>query len=210
MRSWGRARLRRGCGAAGARGQTRENTHGPSHAAWPFLSNSLLLFRPGRPSLHTVASLTHHLNTNNNQPTTFHSQPPTLQPNPTNSAGANPQRRGLPKRAPSLTKLVDDLVDELGGDRSINSVLVANNGLAAVKFMRSVRSWANQTFGNSRAIGLVAMATPEDIRINAEHVTLADQFVEVPGGTNNNNYANVKLIVQVAERAGVDAVWPGW
>jgi acetyl-CoA carboxylase/biotin carboxylase 1 len=38
----------------------------------------------------------------------------------------------------------------------------------------------------------------------------ADQFVEVPGGTNNNNYANVKLIVQVAERAGVDAVWPGW
>jgi hypothetical protein len=59
------------------------------------------------------------------------------------------------------------------------SVLVANNGLAAVKFMRSIRSWANQTFGNSRAIALVAMATPEDLRINAEHVTLADQFVEV-------------------------------
>lgn len=59
------------------------------------------------------------------------------------------------------------------------SVLVANNGLGAVKFMRSIRSWANQTFGNSRAIALVAMATPEDIRINAEHVTLADQFVEV-------------------------------
>jgi len=92
----------------------------------------------------------------------------------------------------------------------LRSVLVANNGLAAVKFMRSIRSWAFQTFDSSRAIALVAMATPEDIRINAEHVTLADQFVEVPGGTNNNNYANVKLIVQVAERAGVDAVWPGW
>ncbi|KAK9790754.1 hypothetical protein WJX73_002279 [Symbiochloris irregularis] len=37
-----------------------------------------------------------------------------------------------------------------------------------------------------------------------------DQFVEVPGGSNNNNYANVPLIVQVAERANVDAVWPGW
>jgi len=57
---------------------------------------------------------------------------------------------------------------------------------------------------------MVAMATPEDIRVNAEHVTQADQFIEVPGGTNNNNYANVKLIVQIAERAGVDAVWPGW
>jgi acetyl-CoA carboxylase/biotin carboxylase 1 len=89
-------------------------------------------------------------------------------------------------------------------------VLVANNGLAAVKFMRSIRLWAQHTFGNNRAITLVAMATPEDIRINAEHVSLADQFVEVPGGTNNNNYANVKLIVQIAERAGVDAVWPGW
>lgn len=90
------------------------------------------------------------------------------------------------------------------------SVLVANNGLAAVKFMRSIRSWAVQTFGSPRAVAMVAMATPEDIRINAEHVTQADQFVEVPGGTNNNNYANVKLIVQIAERAGVDAVWPGW
>jgi len=89
-------------------------------------------------------------------------------------------------------------------------VLVANNGLAAVKFMRSIRSWAVQTFGHARAVAMVAMATPEDIRINAEHVTQADQFVEVPGGTNNNNYANVKLIVQIAERAGVDAVWPGW
>lgn len=76
--------------------------------------------------------------------------------------------------------------------------------------MRSVRSWANQCFGNSKAVSLVAMATPDDIRINAEHLALADQFVEVPGGTNNNNYANVRLIVQIAQRAGVDAVWPGW
>ena len=46
--------------------------------------------------------------------------------------------------------------------------------------------------------------------MDAEHIRMADQFVEVPGGRNNNNYANVRLIVQVAERAGVDAVWPGW
>ena len=29
-------------------------------------------------------------------------------------------------------------------------------------------------------------------------------------GSNKNNYANVDLIVQVAEREGVDAVWPGY
>jgi biotin carboxylase len=33
---------------------------------------------------------------------------------------------------------------------------------------------------------------------------------QVPGGTNNNNYANVELIVDVAERMGVHAVWAGW
>ena len=54
------------------------------------------------------------------------------------------------------------------------------------------------------------MATPEDMRVDAEHVRLADQFVEVAGGGNHNNYANVQLILQIAERAGVDAVWPGW
>ena len=90
------------------------------------------------------------------------------------------------------------------------SVLVANNGLAAVKFIRSIRSWAYKTFGNERAVALVVMATPEDMRVDAEHIRMADQFVEVPGGSNNNNYANVALIVEVADRANVDAVWPGW
>ena len=45
---------------------------------------------------------------------------------------------------------------------------------------------------------------------NAEFVRLADRVVEVPNGSNKNNYANVDLIVDVAEREGVDAVWPGW
>ncbi|GMH43409.1 hypothetical protein BSKO_11331 [Bryopsis sp. KO-2023] len=116
----------------------------------------------------------------------------------------------IPKRAPSMTENVSGFVARLGGDKPIYRILVANNGLGAVKFMRSVRSWAFNSFGSDKAIFLVAMATPEDIKINAEHLQLADQFVEVPGGTNNNNYANILLILQTAERAQVDAVWPGW
>ncbi|KAG8834254.1 acetyl-coenzyme-A carboxylase, partial [Serendipita sp. 399] len=54
------------------------------------------------------------------------------------------------------------------------------------------------------------MATPEDLKVNAEYIRMADRYVEVPGGTNNNNYANVDFIVDVAERAGVHAVWAGW
>ncbi|XP_058085333.1 acetyl-CoA carboxylase 1-like isoform X2 [Magnolia sinica] len=105
---------------------------------------------------------------------------------------------------------VDDFCKALGGKKPIHSILIANNGMAAVKFMRSIRTWAYETFGTEKAILLVAMATPEDMRINAEHIRIADQFVEVPGGTNNNNYANVQLIVEMAEITHVDAVWPGW
>jgi acetyl-CoA carboxylase/biotin carboxylase 1 len=35
------------------------------------------------------------------------------------------------------------------------------------------------------------MATPEDLEANAAYIQLADELVNVPGGSNNNNYANV-------------------
>nr|ASZ00199.1 acetyl-CoA carboxylase 1 [Geranium maderense] len=112
-------------------------------------------------------------------------------------------------RQPAISE-VDEFCHALGGNKPIHSILIANNGMAAVKFIRSVRTWAYETFGTEKAILLVAMATPEDMRINAEHIRIADQFVEVPGGTNNNNYANVQLILEMAEITHVDAVWPGW
>jgi len=59
-------------------------------------------------------------------------------------------------------------------------------------------------------VEFTVMATPEDLKVNAEYIRMADQYIEVPGGSNNNNYANVDLIVDVAERAGVHAVWAGW
>ncbi|KAG6438183.1 hypothetical protein SASPL_103120 [Salvia splendens] len=116
----------------------------------------------------------------------------------------------IPSRSPTVIPEVDEFCQALGGRRAIHSILIANNGMAAVKFIRSIRTWAYETFGTDKAILLVAMATPEDMRINAEHIRIADQFVEVPGGTNNNNYANVQLIVEMAEMTHVDAVWPGW
>jgi hypothetical protein len=57
-------------------------------------------------------------------------------------------------------------VSELGGDkgRVIEKVLIANNGVAAVKAIRSIRRWAYEVFGDERAIAFVVMATPEDLR----------------------------------------------
>jgi hypothetical protein len=57
-------------------------------------------------------------------------------------------------------------VNELGGDKArvIEKVLIANNGNAAVKAIRSIRKWAYDIFANERAIQFAVMATPEDLR----------------------------------------------
>lgn len=107
---------------------------------------------------------------------------------------------------------VEEYVAKLGGDKGIviEKVLIANNGVAAVKAIRSIRRWAYEVFGNEKAISFVVMATPEDLRANAEYIRMGDVIVDVPGGSNNHNYANVTLIVELARLHGVHAVWAGW
>ncbi|XP_038560546.1 acetyl-CoA carboxylase isoform X4 [Micropterus salmoides] len=103
-----------------------------------------------------------------------------------------------------------EFVTRFGGNRIIEKVLIANNGIAAVKCMRSIRRWSYEMFRNERTIRFVVMVTPEDLKANAEYIKMADHYVPVPGGTNNNNYANVELIVDIAKRIPVQAVWAGW
>ncbi|EMG48936.1 ACC1 Acetyl-CoA carboxylase [Candida maltosa Xu316] len=138
-------------------------------------------------------------------------------PSPTESLSYTQLHESLPphflggnsvyKAEPSV---VTDFVKSHQGHTVITKVLIANNGIGAVKEIRSVRKWAYETFGDEKAIQFTVMATPEDMAANAEYIRMADQFVEVPGGTNNNNYANVDLIVEIAERTDVHAVWAGW
>lgn len=74
----------------------------------------------------------------------------------------------------STSQTVEDFVKARGGDRVIKKVLIANNGMAATKSIMSMRQWAYMTFGDERAIQFVAMATPEDLKANAEFIRLAD------------------------------------
>lgn len=39
-----------------------------------------------------------------------------------------------------------------------------------------------------------------------EYIKIADHYVPVPGGTNNNNYANVELILDIAKRIPVQVL----
>lgn len=66
-----------------------------------------------------------------------------------------------------------------GGFLTDDKVLIANNGIAAVKEIRSVRKWAYEVFGDERAIQFTVMATPEDLQANADYIRMADQYVEV-------------------------------
>ena len=95
--------------------------------------------------------------------------------------------------ASAADKLAEYVANK-GGKRVIRKVLVANNGMAATKAILSMRRWAYNELGDENAIKFVVMATPEDIGANAEFIRYADDFIEVPGGKNVNNYANVDLI----------------
>lgn len=61
-------------------------------------------------------------------------------------------------------------------------VLIANNGIAAVKCMRSIRRWAYEMFRNERIIRFVVMVTPEDLKANAGHCKLS--FLLLPLSPN--------------------------
>jgi acetyl-CoA carboxylase/biotin carboxylase 1 len=74
---------------------------------------------------------------------------------------------------------VKDFVSSHGGHTVITNVLIANNGIAAVKEIRSVRKWAYETFGDERAIQFTVMATPEDLAANADYIRMADHYCEV-------------------------------
>lgn len=106
--------------------------------------------------------------------------------------------------------VVEEYVHKMHGKRAIQRILIANNGMAATKSILSMKQWAYNTLGDENALEFVAMATRDDLNANAEFVRLADTFVEVPSGSNKNNYANVDLIVNIAVQEKVDAVWPGW
>lgn len=48
-----------------------------------------------------------------------------------------------------------------GGKTRIGKVLVANNGIAAVKAIRSIRQWAYEVFGNEREVSFNDMGDTE-------------------------------------------------
>lgn len=63
---------------------------------------------------------------------------------------------------------IEEFVKKFGGTKTINKVLIANNGIAAVKCMRSIRRWAYEVFRNDRAIKFVVMVSVHDFLVHPQ------------------------------------------
>lgn len=66
-----------------------------------------------------------------------------------------------------------ELILRYGGKRAIENILIANNGIGAVKFIRSVRRWTYEVFGNDRAVKFHVMVTPEDLKVTTLSLSLS-------------------------------------
>jgi biotin carboxylase len=47
---------------------------------------------------------------------------------------------------------VQEFVEWGYGDHAIEKILIANNGIGAIKAIRSIRRWAYETFGDERKV----------------------------------------------------------
>lgn len=108
----------------------------------------------------------HHISIHGDIDTSSSVNPPNEneQPRINNTDGGSSNTTMFSKQVHRRFESVLSYVQELGGTTVIEKVLIANNGVAAVKAIRSIRRWAYDVFGNERAIQFVVMATPEDLR----------------------------------------------
>jgi propionyl-CoA carboxylase alpha chain len=81
----------------------------------------------------------------------------------------------------------------------ITSILVANRG-----------EIARRVFRTARDLGIDTVAVYSDADAAAPHVHEAQAAVQLPGNAPSETYLRAELLVEAAQRAGADAIHPGY
>ncbi|CCD73648.1 acetyl-CoA carboxylase [Caenorhabditis elegans] len=111
----------------------------------------------------------------------------------------------------SMEQFIHSHVADIEKRRPIKRLLVATNGIAAMRCLMTAKKFLHHTFRNDNLIHFVCMTTEDEIQSMSESLRMPNiTLAESPSGTNKNNFANVDEILKHAIKYEVDAVWAGW
>lgn len=100
-------------------------------------------------------------------------------------------------------------VEHLGGIYEGTRIFVANNSLAAVKFIVSMNSFSFRVFG-CEIFSYYGMATVFDRQSQSKYLDLLTDYKEIDENSSCSIFASPKKICQVAAEFKCKYVWPGW
>lgn len=94
-------------------------------------------------------------------------------------------------------------------NKLLTRIFIANNGLSAAKFIKSMVDFSYQACGKNM-FEFCGMATLEDIEGGYEYCTRLTDFEIVDSGPSEANFGNVELVVRMATQLRCECLWAGW
>ena len=83
--------------------------------------------------------------------------------------------------------------------KTFKSLLVANRGEIASRIIKTAND-----------IGLKTIAVYTDADAMSPHVSIANEAINIGAGPIGDSYLSIKKIIDVAKKAGADAIHPGY
>ncbi len=89
--------------------------------------------------------------------------------------------------------------DNIAGSHRFAKILIANRGEIACRIMRT-----------AKRLGIRTVAVYSEVDAKSAHVDMADEAWPIGPAPARESYLNIEAIIDVARKAGVDAIHPGY